>query len=165
MDKWLHNYFYIFDSHIYNSQESLLFYFYFSECVFCCFFSKRFFYILAFLQLVYLQAYTFSKRKDHIHTLNTMTVKQPCLLCNRAVAKSHKAFCCDRWGHVSYNYLNVNTYRKLQKCKSSWYCMCYLKKEFHSVLLKMNTYKELMHGKIILSPNKKIIMNTKDRTK
>ena len=31
--KWLHNCFYIFDSHIYNSQESLLFCFYFSECL------------------------------------------------------------------------------------------------------------------------------------
>ena len=90
MDKWLHNCFYIFDSHICNSQEYLSFYFYFSQSLFFTFFCKFFFfffYILAFLQLVYLYGYTFSYGKDHLHTLNTMTVKYPCLVCDRAVEK------------------------------------------------------------------------------
>ena len=89
MGKWLHKCFHIFDSHICKLQESLLFYFHFSECLsfIYSFFFYLFFYILAFLQLVYLYGYTFSYGKDHLHTLNTMTVKYPCLVCDRAVEK------------------------------------------------------------------------------
>ena len=44
-----------------------------------------------------------------------MILKYPCLVCNKAVAKNHKAVqCdrCDRWVHIACNYLNVYTYRK-----------------------------------------------------
>ena len=86
-----------------------------------------------------------------MHTLNTMIVKYPCLVCSRAVTKNRKAVqcdCFDRWVHIACNYLNVYTYRKLQKDKSLWYCICCLKKEMHSVLLKMSTYKNLCMGKL-----------------
>ena len=91
-----------------------------------------------------------------------MTVKYPCIVCNRAVAKNHKAVqcdCCDRWVHIACNYLNVYTYRKLQKDKSPWYCLYCLKKEMPFCSLKNEHLQELMHGKIILSPNKKINTN------
>ena len=81
-----------------------------------------------------------------------MTVKYPCFVCNRAVTKTHIAVqcdCCDRWVHIACNYLNVYTYRKLQKDKSLM-TFCSLKNE---------DLQELMHGKIILSPNKKITTN------
>ena len=126
------------------------------------FFSGQFFYILAFLQLVYLYGYIFSKGKNHIHTLNTVIIKYLCLASDRAFAKNHKAVkcdCCDRWFHIACNYLNVYTYRKLQKDKSPWYCLCCLKKEMPFCFLKNEHLRELMHGKIILSPNKKIVMN------
>ena len=55
--------------------------------------------------------------------------------------------------------LNVYTYRKLQKHKSLWNCLCCLKKEIPFCSLKNEHLKELTHGKIILSPNKKIITN------
>ena len=91
-----------------------------------------------------------------------MTLKYPCLVCNRAVAKNHKAVQCDcrdKWVHIACNYLNVHTYRKLQKDKSPWYCLCCLKKEMPFCSLKNEHLQELMHDKIILSPNKKLITN------
>ena len=90
-----------------------------------------------------------------------MTVKYPCLVCNRAVTKNHKAVQsghCDRWVYIACNYVNVYTYRKLQKDKSP-YCLCCLKNEMHFRSLINEHLQELMHEKIILSPNKKIITN------
>ena len=91
-----------------------------------------------------------------------MTVKYPSLVCNRAVTKNHEAVqcdCCDRWVYITCNYLNVYTYRKLQKDKSPWYCLSCLKKEMPFCSLKNEHLQELMHEKIIISPNKKIITN------
>ena len=91
-----------------------------------------------------------------------MIVKYPCPVCDRAVTKNHKAVqcdCYDMWVHIACNYLNVYTYRKLQKDKSSWYCLCCFKKEMPFCSLKNEHLQELMHGGIILSPNKKIITN------
>ena len=91
-----------------------------------------------------------------------MIVKYPCLVCNRAAAENHKAVqcdCCDKWVRITCNYLNVYTYRKLQKDKSSWYCLCCLKKEMPLCSLKNEHLQKLMHGKIILSPNKEMITN------
>ena len=120
MGKWLHNCFYIFDLHICNSHESLLLYFYFQSLFFFC----VFFYILVFLQLVYLYGYTFSEGKDHIHTLDTMIVKYPCLVCNRADTKNHKAVQCDC-------------------CDHNGIACVVLKRKCCSLLLKMNTCKNL----------------------
>ena len=39
-----------------------------------------------------------------------MIVKYPCLVCNRAVTKNHKAVQCDcddSWVHIACNYLDV----------------------------------------------------------
>ena len=100
------------------------------------------------------KATLFSKGRDHIHT---MIVKCPCL-----VIKSHKAVqngLCDRWVHIAFNYLNVYSYKKLEKDKSPWCCLCCLKKEM-PWSLKNEHLQELMHCKIILPPNQKIITNT-----
>ena len=61
-----------------------------------------------------------------------MIVKYLCFVCNRAVAKNRKAVqcdCYDKWVQIACNYLNVYTYRKLQRDKSPWYCLYCLKKE------------------------------------
>ena len=52
-----------------------------------------------------------------------MVVQFHCLVCNRAVAKNHRAVqcdLCDSWVHIACNNLNFYTYQKLQKGKSPW---------------------------------------------
>ena len=47
-----------------------------------------------------------------------MVLQFPCLICEKAVAKNHKAVCCDvfnKWVHVTSNNINTYTYRKLKK--------------------------------------------------
>ena len=92
-----------------------------------------------------------------------MIIKYPCSVCNRELSqKNHKAVqcgCCDSWVHIACNYLHVYTYRKLQNDKSPWYCLHCLKKEISFCSLKNEHLQEVMHGKIILSPNNKIIAN------
>ena len=47
-----------------------------------------------------------------------MLLQFPCLICEKAVAKNHKAVCCDvcnKWVHVASKNINTYTYRKLQK--------------------------------------------------
>ena len=80
--------------------------------------------------------------------------------------KNHKAVQCysyDRWVHNACNNLNIYTYRKFQKDKSPWYCLCCLKKQMPFHALKNELLPELMHGKIILSLNKKMITNAKTK--
>ena len=94
--KWLHNCFTY-------SQDSLLLYSYFSECLF--FLSVHFvFTYWHFYSWFTIMASIFHKgRVIYIYTLNTMIVIYPCLVCNRAVAENHKAVqcdCCDRWFHI-----------------------------------------------------------------
>ena len=91
----------------------------------------------------------FFKREGSYTYSYTMTVKYPCIVCNRAVAKNHKAVGCDhcgRWVHIACNYLNVYTYRKLQKDKSPWYCLCCIKRKYHFVLLKMSNEKTITNA-------------------
>ena len=83
-----------------------------------------------------------------------MVVQFPCLKCNRTVAKNHKAVqcdICDKWIQIACNNLNTYIYKKLQKDKSPWYCICCLQKEIGIVL------NSFMHGNRILSPNPKFI--------
>ena len=117
---------------------------------------------MAFLQLVCIYSYTFTKGRNHIHTLNTVIVKYMYLVFNITVTKNHKAVQynhCDRWVHIACNYLNVYTYRKLQKDKSPWYCLCCLIEEMQFCSLKNEHLQKPIHIKIILSPYKKIITN------
>ena len=84
----------------------------------------------------------------------------PCLVCNRAVSKNHRAVqcdLCDSWVHTACNNLNVYTYRKLQKDKSPWYCICCFRKELPYGSTKDTQLKKLLHGEVVVSPNPKII--------
>ena len=87
-----------------------------------------------------------------------MVVQFPCLVCNRAVAKNHRAVqcdLCDSW--VASNNLNVYTYQKLQKDKSLWYCICCFRKELPYGSTNDTQLKKLLHGEVVVSPNPKII--------
>ena len=87
-----------------------------------------------------------------------MVVQFPCLVCNRAVAKNHRAVqcdLCDSW--VASNNLNVCTYQKLQKDKSLWYCICCFRKELPYGSTNDTQLKKLLHGEVVVSPNPKII--------
>ena len=89
-----------------------------------------------------------------------MVVQFPCLVCNRTVAKNHRAVqcdLCDSWVHIACNNLNLYTYRKLQKDKSPWYCMCWFRKELPYEFINDTKFRNLLHGEAIVSPNPKII--------
>ena len=56
----------------------------------------------------------------------TETKKFPCGVCQNTVAKNHNGvYCdsCDRWVHLKCNFLNKNTYKKIQKDNSPWFCI------------------------------------------
>ena len=91
-----------------------------------------------------------------------MVVQFPCLKCNKAVANNHKAMqcdICDEWIHIACNNLNMYTYKKLQKNKSSWYCICCLQKELPYCPVGDDVLNSFMHGNRILSPNPKFIFS------
>ena len=89
-----------------------------------------------------------------------MVVQFPCLVCNRTVAKNHRAvqcYLCDSRVHIACNNLNLYTYRKLQKDKSLWYCMCCFRKELPYGSINDRKFRSLLHREAIVSPNPKII--------
>ena len=89
-----------------------------------------------------------------------MVVQFPCLKCNRAVAKNHKAVqcdICDKWVHIACNNLNTYTNKKLQKDKSPWYCICCLQKELPYCSIDSDILNSFIHGNRIVSPNPKFI--------
>ena len=89
-----------------------------------------------------------------------MVVQFPCLVCNRTVAKNHRAvqcYLCDSWVHIACNNLNLYTYRKLQKDKSLWYYMCCFRKELPYGSINDRKFRSLLHREAIASPNPKII--------
>ena len=60
------------------------------------------------------------------------------------------------WAHIASNNLNLYTYRKLQKDKSPWYCMCCSWKELPYGPINDTKLRDL-HEEGIVSPNPKII--------
>ena len=89
-----------------------------------------------------------------------MVVQFSCLVCNRAVAKNHRAVLCDlcdSWVHIACNNLNVYTYQKFRKDKSSWYCICYFRKELPYGSTNDTQLEKLLHGEVVVSSNPKII--------
>ena len=111
------------------------------ECVcnFCAFFTYWHFY----------NWFIFVATLFHKGRIITMIVKYQCLVCNRAVAKNHKTVqCdCDRWVHIACNYLNVHT-ENSKRINHHGIVYTVLKRKCHSVLLKMNTYKNLCMAKL-----------------
>ena len=91
-----------------------------------------------------------------------MVVQFPCLVCNRAVAKNHRAVqcdLCDSWVHIACNNLKVYAYRKLQKVKSAWYYICCFRKELPYGSTHDTQLNKLLHGEVVVSPNPKIILS------
>ena len=89
-----------------------------------------------------------------------MVVQFPRLVCNRTVAKNRRVVqfdLCDSWVHIACNNLNLYTYRKLQKDKSPWYCMCCFRKELPYGSINDRKFRSLLHREAIVSPNPKII--------
>ena len=89
-----------------------------------------------------------------------MVVNFPCLVCNRTVTKNHRSVQCDvcaSWVHIAFNNLNLYTYRKLQKDKSPWCCMCCFRKELPYGSINDTKFRNLLHGETIVSPNPKMI--------
>ena len=55
-----------------------------------------------------------------------MTVKIPCKICQKPVAKNYQATQCDScniWIHIKCNEINLQTYKHLQKSNAEWYCI------------------------------------------
>ena len=92
-------------------------------------------------------------RFSNIYWSGYMVVQFPCLKCNRAVAKNHKAVqcdICDKWVHIACNNLNTYTYKKLQKDKSPWYCICCLQKEQPYCSIDSDVLNNFKHGNRIV---------------
>ena len=89
-----------------------------------------------------------------------MVVQFSCLVGNRNTAKNHRAVqcdLCDSWIHIACNNLNLYTYRKLQKDKSPWYCICCFGRELPYGFINDTKLRNLLHGETTVSPNPKII--------
>ena len=85
-----------------------------------------------------------------------MVPQFPYLIYEKAVAKNHKAVCCDvcnKWVHIGCNNINTYTYRKLKKSDAPWYCKECLKKLMPFSNVTNNTLSRLFKGKEIISPN------------
>ena len=55
-----------------------------------------------------------------------MTIKNPCKICEKPVAITHDALQCDLcniWIHRKCNKINKQTYKLLQRCDASWFCI------------------------------------------
>ena len=77
-------------------------------------------------------------------------------ICEKAVAKKHKAVCCDvcnKWVHIGYNNINTYIYRKLQKGDAPWYRKECLKKSMSFSNVTSNTLTRLFERKEIISLN------------
>ena len=104
--------------------------------------------------------------RHNIYWSGYMVVPFPCLKCNRAVAKNHKAVqcdICDKWVHIACNNLNTYTYKKLLKDKSPWYCICCLQEELPHCSIDSDVLNNSMHGNRIVSPNPKFISGVINR--
>ena len=55
-----------------------------------------------------------------------MPVRDPCGICLKAVAKSHRAIYCDicsKWVHIKCNFIDQPTYENLKLSNETWYCL------------------------------------------
>ena len=87
-----------------------------------------------------------------------MVVQFPCLVCNRTVAKNHRAVqwdLCDSWVHIACINCNLYTYWKTQKYESP--CICCFRKELPYGSINDTNLRDLLHGEANVSPNPKII--------
>ena len=55
-----------------------------------------------------------------------MTISFPCKICEKAVAKNHRAVKCDNcdlWVHIKCNKINKQTYNLLMEDNTTWFCI------------------------------------------
>ena len=58
--------------------------------------------------------------------LSKHKVSYPCNLCNKPVASTHKALCCDicdNWVHIKCNSVSASDYELLKHSDSKWFCV------------------------------------------
>ena len=89
-----------------------------------------------------------------------MLAKFPCKICENPVAKNHNAIQCDKchlWVHIKCNKINTQTYRLLERDKTTWYCISCFKDLFPFSSLNDNDFHTTIQGKKIkfISVNKK----------
>ena len=87
-----------------------------------------------------------------------MVVQFPFFVCNRAVAKNHRAVqcdLCDSGVHIACNFLKVYTYQNLKKERSPWYCICCFRKDLPHGSINDTRLKILLYGEAFVSPNSK----------
>ena len=88
-----------------------------------------------------------------------MTIKFPCKICTRSVAKNHRAINCDichQWVHIKCNYLSDSTYKHLMESNETWFCIICSKELFpFSNITNMDLHLTLQgkHFSINSSPN------------
>ena len=79
-----------------------------------------------------------------------MVIKDPCKICNKAVAKTHHAIKCDKciiWLHTKCNKINLQTYKYLQKTIYDWHCLKYFAEVIPFSTISNGEYFELEQGK------------------
>ena len=75
-------------------------------------------------------------------------VKFPCYVCEKPVAHTHKAICCDlcqTWVHIKCNNLSKKNYIDLKRDQLPWYCKICLQKEISFTHLNNDDFKEINH--------------------
>ena len=91
-----------------------------------------------------------------------MTPKFPCSICAKAVAKSHKAVCCDicnLWVYIKCNSITKFCYRILQQSHEPWYCQKYIKQVLPFSELTYSQLNRITKGNFVFSPKKIIQEN------
>lgn len=81
-----------------------------------------------------------------------MTIKFPCGVCFKAVAKNHRSVNCDicnKWIHIRCNNIDKSTYEKLQNSSEKWYCSICLKNTFPFTGTGDEQLKLLHQGKTV----------------
>jgi len=84
-----------------------------------------------------------------------MTVKYPCVICNRAVAKNHKGIqcdTCDLWVHIKCNNTSITEYNHLVDDDSLWSCRPCLTQSIPFKDISNENLKQTLQGKNINDP-------------
>ena len=76
----------------------------------------------------------------------------PCGICEKPVAKNHKAIQCDKcklWALIKCNEINVQTYNLLINNESTWYCLKCVRTVFSFSELNKGEFHSTIQGKKI----------------
>ena len=79
-----------------------------------------------------------------------MTIKFPCSICSRTVAKNHRAIECDlckRWVHIKCNYITPTQYESLKVDVTNWYCINCMKEAIPFSNSNDDNLKLILQGK------------------